>query len=127
LSLQLKFRILPERLAVCRLEADHPIPAWALKGALFALVRASDEFSVVCEEGRIPDGIRAEKDWVALRLEGPFPFSLTGVLVAFLEPLAEAKIPIFAISTFDTDYVLVKNEDTARAVKVLTAAGHEED
>jgi hypothetical protein len=121
----LKFRVLPERLAVCRLGADSPLPAWALEGRLFSVVRTSDELSIVCEEQRVPDWGRAEKGWVALKLEGPFSFSMTGVLAAFLEPLAETKIPIFAISTFDTDYVLVKNEDIARAVKALAAAGHE--
>lgn len=74
----------------------------------------------------MPEGIRIERGWVALKLEGPFPFSLAGVLAAFLEPLAEAKIPIFAMATFDTDYVLVKHEDLERARKKLAAAGHQE-
>lgn len=74
----------------------------------------------------MPEGVRVERGWVALKLEGPFPFSMTGVLASFLEPLAEAKIPIFAISTFDTDYVLVKREDLEGAKKTLAAAGHQE-
>jgi hypothetical protein len=77
-----------------------------------------------CEEHLAPQGLRVELGWVALRLEGPFPFSMTGVLASFLDPLAEAMIPIFAISTFDTDYVLVKREDLERAKKALAAAGH---
>lgn len=88
------------------------------------MVRASDELSIVCEEERVPDGVRSEKGWVALKLEGPFPFSMTGVLAAFLEPLAQAKIPIFAISTFDTDYVLIKKADLERAVGALAGVGH---
>lgn len=88
------------------------------------MVRTSDELSVVCEEGRVPDGVRSEEGWVALKLEGPFPFSMTGVLAAFLEPLAQAKIPIFAISTFDTDYVLIKKADLERAVGALAKGGH---
>ncbi len=75
----------------------------------------------------MPEAIHCEKGWVVLKLEGPFPFSLTGVLASFLEPLAQAKISIFAISTFDTDYVLIKHEDTARAVKALATAGHREE
>ncbi len=109
---------------MCRLNAEAPLPAWALAGPLFSVARTGDELSIVCEEERVPDGVRSEKGWVALKLEGPFPFSLTGVLAAFLEPLAKARIPIFAISTFDTDYVLIKREDAARAGEVLTAAGH---
>ena len=95
------------------------------------MTRSSDELSIVCEEHaseehRLPEGIRAERGWVALKLEGPFPFSMTGVLASFLQPLAEAKIPIFAISTFDTDYVLVKRDDLELAQKALAAAGHHE-
>ena len=73
----------------------------------------------------MPDGALVERGFVALRLEGPFPFSMTGVLASFLQPLADAHIPIFAISTFDTDYVLIKHEDLERAVVALGAAGHE--
>jgi hypothetical protein len=100
------------------------VPAWALEGALFSVTRTDDELSVVCQEQRVPEGVRAEKDWVALKLEGPFPFSMTGVLASFLQPLAQARISIFAISTFDTDYVLIKQQDAERAVEVLALAGH---
>lgn len=71
------------------------------------------------------DGITVERGWIALKLEGPFPFAMTGVLASFIQPLAEAKIPIFAISTFDTDYVLLKSEHLERALATLTAAGHQ--
>jgi hypothetical protein len=103
------------------------------------VVRTQDELSIVCTEDactedatehvctvdRIPDGAPFERGWVALKLEGPFPFSMTGVLASFLQPLAEAKIPIFAISTFDTDYVLIKRQNLEQAVVVLGAAKHE--
>ena len=101
------------------------MPAWALEGEFFCVVRSRDELSIVCEENRAPDGIRVEKNWVALKLEGPFPFSMTGVLASFLQPLAEAQIPIFAISTFDTDYVLIKREYLERAGEALGDVGHE--
>ena len=119
-----------ERLAVCRLASDASIPAWALEGGFFCVVRTRDEISIVCGEDvctadRMLDGGVAERGWVALKLEGPFPFSMTGVLASFLEPLAEARIPIFAISTFDTDYVLIKRENLQQAVAALGAAGHE--
>jgi hypothetical protein len=119
-----------ERLAVCRFAPDARIPAWALKGEFFCVVRTRDELSIVCGESvcgedRMPDGASAERGWLALKLEGPFPFSMTGVLASFLQPLAEAQIPIFAISTFDTDYVLIKRENLGQAVAALGAAGHE--
>jgi len=126
----LKFRVLEERLAVCRVGSDARIPAWALEGGLFCVVRTSDELSIVCAgdlctEDRIPDGSLVERGWLALKLEGPFPFSMTGVLASFLQPLAAAQVPIFAISTFDTDYVLIKRSDLERAVRALVEAGHE--
>jgi hypothetical protein len=136
----LKYRILLERLAVCRLASDARIPAWALEGGFFCVARTHDELSIVCTEDvctedvcqenvcpedRTADGATVERGWVALKLEGPFPFSMTGVLASFVQPLAEAQIPIFAISTFDTDYVLIKRQNLDRAVATLGAAGHE--
>ena len=119
-----------ERLAVCRLASDARIPGWALEGGFFCVVRTLDELSMVCAEDictedRVSDGAPVERGWLALKLEGPFPFSMTGVLASFVEPLAAAQVPIFAISTFDTDYVLIKRKDLERAVRALAAAGHE--
>jgi uncharacterized protein len=124
-----------ERLAVCRFASDARVPAWALEGGFFCVVRTRDELSIVCSEDvcregvaredRMPDAAPAERGWLALKLEGPFPFSMTGVLASFLQPLAEARISIFAISTFDTDYVLIKRENLEQAVVALGAAGHE--
>lgn len=112
-------------MAVCRLAPDAAPPEWSLGGSFFSVIRTADELSVVCEEFRVPSGVHAERGWRALKLQGPFPFSMTGVLASFLTPLSGAAISIFAISTFDTDYVLIKNEDVDRAVAVLARAGHE--
>ena len=127
----LKYRVLAERLVVLRLAAHDRIPPWALDGGFFSVVRTSDEVSIVCCENvcsadRLPDEALAERGWLALQLEGPFPFSMTGVLASFVQPLAAAQVPIFAISTFDTDYVLIKREDLERAAIALASAGHEE-
>jgi hypothetical protein len=123
----LKYSILPQRLAVCRLAPDTEVkPSW-LAGEFSAIVRTRDELSIVCREdlvAKLGANAMAESGWTALKLEGPFPFAMTGVLASFLQPLAEARIPIFAISTFDTDYVLVKHDTVEQAVKVLDAAGH---
>ena len=121
----LTYRVLTERLAVCQLAADAIVPQWALAGGFFCVMRNSDELSVVCEEGRVTPGIRVETGWAALKLEGPFPFSMTGVLASFVQPLAEAGIPVFAISTFDTDYVLVKRDTLEAAEAALRNAGHQ--
>jgi uncharacterized protein len=131
----LKYRILVERLAVCRLAAGAPVPEWAMDGEFFCIARTSDELSILCfesaclgsagDEAHGRSDMSVERGWVALKLEGPFPFSVTGVLSSFVQPLADARIPIFAISTFDTDYVLVKSENLEQAVSALSASGHE--
>lgn len=111
--------------AVCRLAPDTAaLPAWATAGPWYSITRTADELSIVCPAAQVPAGIQAERDWRMLRLTGPFPFELTGILAAVLAPLAEATIPIFALSTYDTDYVLVKAHDLERAVAALRAAGH---
>ena len=130
---RLKYGVLNERFAVCRAAADAPVPAWAQEGRFFCLARTTDELSIICPENRVDPsvfeqnraGLKVEGGWTVLKLEGPFPFSMTGVLASFVQPLADAQIPIFAISTFDTDYVLVKEEDLQRALPALRAAGHE--
>ena len=117
--------MLSEKLAVCQLAAGSPVPEWALAQGFFCVTQTAEELSIVCAESRVPAGVRVERDWVALKLEGPFPFAMTGVLISFLQPLAEAGVAIFAVSTFDTDYVLMKRDRLEVALKALGAAGHE--
>ena len=119
----LKLSLLPTRLAVCWLAPDAPLPAWP-DGELTAITRTPDEISIVCAEACVPPGVTAEKGWRALKVAGPLDFSLTGVLAALAAPLAEAKISIFALSTFDTDYLLVKEAALAPALQTLRSAGH---
>lgn len=121
---QLKFRRLPRAYAIIRLPPDHPTPAWAATGEFTSITRTAEEISVVCLEEHIPTDVPAPERWVCLKLEGPFPFSLTGVLLSFIEPLSKNNIPIFAISTFDTDYVLIQEEFIEAALDLLRAAGH---
>lgn len=99
---------------------------WAENGTFFSIVQTPDELSIVCEEDRVPPETRCEKGWLALKLQGPFPFEFTGVLSSFIAPLANAGIPIFALATFDTDYVLIKRDDLTSARQALAAAGHSE-
>lgn len=125
---KLKYSVLPGRFNVCRAAPETEVkPSW-LEGEFSAIVRTRDELSIMCSEAivaKVAADATVEPGWVALKLEGPFPFSMTGVLASFVQPLAEAEIPIFAISTFDTDYVLVKRENVERAIAALDAAGHE--
>ncbi len=120
----LELQVLPGQLAVCRLPAGAAIPSWAMAGAFVSITRSADEVSVVCPQDGVPGGVRAERGWRALQVTGPLDFALTGVLAALVVPLAEAGVGIFALSTYDTDYVLVRECDLARAVAALEGAGH---
>jgi uncharacterized protein len=111
-------------LAVSRLPPEAPVPEWATRGAFHAIVRTPAELSIVCASDSVPDGVRSEKGWRCFSLTGPIPFQETGVLSSIAAPLAEAGIGIFAISTFDTDYVLVPAPRLADAVRALESAGH---
>ena len=116
--------VLGERLAICRLEAGEELPAWATGGSFFSVTRTRDELSVVCPEDAVPESISRERGWRALKLEGPFDLSMVGILVSVASPLAEAGASIFAVSTFDTDYVLLREEQLDLAVGTLRARGH---
>lgn len=110
------------RFAVCRLGPSSPFPSWPA-GAFVSITRTPDELSIVCAEESVPDDVQCERDWRALRVEGPIPFEVTGVAASICTPLANAGISVFLIATFDTDYVLVKNDAFARAVDALRASG----
>jgi len=116
--------VLPELVAVCRLSPSIPIPAWASTGQFFSITRTADELSIVCFQDTVPDGVDCERGWRCLRVAGAMPFSVVGVLASLTSPLAEATISIFAISTFDTDYLLVKAEKLDDAVATLRRVGH---
>lgn len=120
----LTLSVLPQRLAVCRFGPEATIPAWATIAPFFSVTRTVEELSIVCPENHIPLDVPCERDWQALKLEGPFEFSLVGILAAVAAPLAEAGVSVFAIATYDTDYVLVRESQFEQAVSVLRAAGH---
>ena len=122
---KLKFSVVPGNFAISRLAAGSAIPDWIHCGAFCCVARSSDELSVVSLASSIPPEVKSEKGWACLKLQGPFPFQLTGILASFLDPLAQAGIPVFAVSTFDTDYILVKHEDQERTLTTLIEAGHE--
>jgi hypothetical protein len=123
--MQLSLTVLPGTLAVSRLAPDDAIPAWATTATFFSITRTDEEFSIVANESATPTDVRAERGWRALKIAGPIDFALTGVLASVLQPLAEARIGIFAVSTFDTDYILVRSESLIDAIAKLRAAGHE--
>ena len=124
-TISLTLHLLPTTLAVCRLAADAPLPDWAIGGSFWSITRTSAELSIVCAERAVPVATVAERDWRCFEVAGPLAFTLTGVLAALTEALAEAAISIFALSTYDTDYLLVRAHDLERAIQTLRAAGHQ--
>ena len=116
--------VLGERFSICRLAAGDEVPAWATGASFFSVTRTRDELSVVCPEDVVPEGISRERGWRAFRLEGPFDLSMVGILASVATPLAEAGASIFAVSTFDTDYVLVREKQLDLAIDTLRASGH---
>ena len=116
--------ILPERLAVCRLTPETETPAWAWSGPLQSVTRTADELSIVCAVDSVPEGIQSETGWRAMKVDGPLDFSMVGALASLARTLAAAGISIFVISTYDTDYLLARNESIDRAEEALRAAGH---
>jgi hypothetical protein len=119
-------KLLPEVLAVCQLAPEAAIPSWVWQSSksLLSISYSLDELSVICEARVVPEGVRCEPGWRAIKVQGPLDFSLTGILAALATPLALSGIPIFAISTFDTDYILVKEAQIKQAQQVLEQAGH---
>jgi hypothetical protein len=117
--------VVETRLAVCRLEVGSGVPAWVGgAGDFVSITRTSDELSIVCAEDAVPAGIPMEGPWRAFKVQGPLVMTLIGVVAALANPLADAGISIFAISTYDTDYVLVHEPDLDAAIAALIAAGH---
>ncbi len=111
-------------LSVCRLDPSEPIPGWALPAAFLSVTRTADELSIVCPTGSVPAGVRSVGPWRALKVEGPLDFSLTGILAGLSAALSDAGVSIFAISTFDTDYILVREETLGAAIQALRGAGY---
>jgi hypothetical protein len=110
--------------AVCRLGPEAAVPVWARAGAFTSITRTTDELSVICAAGNVPEEVKSDRGWRCFKVEGPLDLSLTGVLSSLLSPLAEAKVNILAVSTYETDYLLVKDEKLGRAIEVLRGAGH---
>lgn len=122
----LPLELLPDTLAICRLEPGAPIPSWAAGPSPFlTLSRTAEELSITTLQSAVPAGVPCERDYRALRVRGPLPLNLVGIVAAIADPLAAAGLSIFAISTFDTDYVLVKARELEEALQVLRQAGHQ--
>jgi hypothetical protein len=116
--------LLPDPFAICKLAPDAAIPSWAMAGSTFSITRTNDELSIVCLQSFVPEEIRCEPGWRCFRVAGSMDFSQIGLLASFVGPLAEAGVGIFAVSTFDTDHLLVKQANLEKAMAALQQAGH---
>lgn len=123
---RLPLDVLPDTLAVCRLPPDAALPSWAAGPSPFTTIsRTAEELSITARQGDVPAGVRCERDYRAIRVRGTLPPDLVGILLSIAQPLAAAGLSIFAISTYDTDYVLVKARDLTAALEALRSAGHD--
>ena len=121
---KLALKILPNRLAVCRLKADAPLPDWIDESDFSSITRTEKELTIVCDEELVASGTTSETGWRCIEVEGPLDFSEIGIVFSLTQPLAEIGVAVFLISTFDTDYLMVKEKDLAKTIDTLTAAGH---
>jgi len=115
--------VLPGTFAICHLSATDPVPDWAT-GEFVSITRTPDELSVVCPQDDVPQGVRAERGWRCLRVAGQLDFSMVGVIASLTGVLAAANISVFVVSTFDTDYLFVKEGDLEAAVESLIEVGN---
>lgn len=123
-----KMMLLEDVFAVCGLESDAPIPLWATESdSFFSITKTVNELSIVCSQDRVPEGVKCENDFRCVKILGPLDFSLIGILSSVSNILANANISIFVISTFDTDYVLIKQKDIGKAIKALNKNGFDVD
>lgn len=127
----LKLKVLDDDFCICRMEPCATLPAWITAGTFFSVTRTEEELSIVCSRNIIPEDARSqmvcEREWKCMKVEGPLDLSLTGILAHLSSTLADAGISIFAISTYDTDYLLVKEEKLHNAIIVLMSHGYSVD
>ena len=116
--------LLAETFTICHLAADAAVPEWATQGQFFSVTRTSEELSVIAETALVPDRLRTELSWRVMKVHGPFDLSEVGVLVSLVAPLAAAGVSVFAVSTFDTDYLLVQCSQLREGVTALRNAAH---
>jgi hypothetical protein len=124
-SWRLTLTVLADEFAICRLPPDTPIPAWADSLPFTAITRTAEELSITCARAAAPADVQAQLGWRCLKVEGPFDLNTTiGVLAALAQPLAQAGVSLYVVSTFDTDYLFVRGEQLGRTMETLSAKGH---
>lgn len=124
MAARVKLNQLPGSYAISRLGASDSIPGWADGPGFVSITRTDDELSITCLQDRVPGTVKHDGDWVAFKLQGPFAFDETGIVLSVIQPLSENGLGIFLVSTFDGDHLLVKAADQVAARTLLVKAGH---
>ncbi|MDX1582732.1 MAG: ACT domain-containing protein [Thermoanaerobaculia bacterium] len=119
-----RLHLLPGSFTIVHLDRSSSIPDWASEGELFSATRTADELSIVCDSALVPEGTARSDGWSALKVEGPLDFDEIGVIASLGEILAAAEISLFVISTWNTDYLMVRRDALERAIEHLEASGH---
>ena len=117
--------VLKDDFKVCRLNAFDGVPDWALKSPLSSVTRTAEELSIVCPDQIAPKEVQSEQEWKCLKIHGPLGFEEVGIISGLTKVLADANISVFVLSTFETDYILVKRMNIEQAAKVLADKGHD--
>ncbi|MCK4988745.1 MAG: ACT domain-containing protein [Desulfobacterales bacterium] len=124
-SKNLSLKILPDRMAVCRFEPTTPVPDWIDQSGFYSITRTEEELTIVCAETLVARGTTSEIGWRCFKVEGPLDFSEIGIIFSLTQPLARSGVSVFVLSTFDTDYLMVKEKDLSEAIDALRAEGHQ--
>ena len=120
----LRLAVLPQTFGICRLSPKTRIPRWIHNSSFYSISRSPEELSLICEEAVVPSGVKVEGGWSAFKVVGTLDMTLLGVLASLSLPLADARIGLITISTYDTDYLLVRSKKLPKAIEALTRAGH---
>jgi len=120
----LTLKVLDGEFTIHRLKPDCEISHQVFGSEFYSIARTSDELSIVCRSEFIFQSEKSEPGWSCLKVIGPLDFSLTGILAGIADALEKAKISIFAISTYDTDYILIRSENVRAAIDALSTAGY---
>lgn len=121
---KLRLCVLPENYAICSFPPDASLPEWADRPSIFSVTKTPKEITIVCEESHVPGECQKSENWKCIKIEGCFDLDVVGVLASITEPLAQNKISLYVISTFDTDYVLIHANDMDKAISCLSEFGH---
>lgn len=123
-SMPLSLKVLDDDYSICRLKNTDIVPKWADNSKFSSITRTKNELSIVCIQGAVPPDIKCEKDWKVIKIDSVLEFSMVGIISKISDLLAKNDVSIFVISTFDTDYVLVKSNNLSKTITVLSNAGY---